>query len=76
METTLAAVLGGKIVRYPMSATFVVERKKGPKKTRFITHKSTISRALTRFHRAVDEKAGKVTLSAVHKGKFKKLATE
>ena len=76
METTLAAVLGGKIVRYPISATFVVERNKGPKKRRFLTHKDNISQALHKFHCAVDEGAGRVRLSAVHKGKLIKLHAE
>ena len=76
METTFAAVLGGKLVHYPMSATFVVERTRGPRKQRFLSHKPTISQALTRFHKAVDEKVGKVRLSYVHKGKVKKLVSE
>lgn len=68
------AQLGGKIVTYPMAATFVIERREGRRRYRQIAFKPDIHSALSKFHRS-EAPGCTVRMRSIYRGAYKTLVT-
>lgn len=69
----LAAIINGKKVSYPSSATFIIERARNNQSYGLLAHRDTIDRALGKFHSS-RLPGHRVRLSAVDKGRAIPLA--
>ena len=48
------AVLGGRVVSYPQSALFVIEKRKAHQPFSLVSTKDSIHSAITKFHRCAE----------------------
>jgi hypothetical protein len=72
---TLIAKIRGRVVEYPMHATFTIERRKGTQVYGLLASRETISSALKKYESS--KLAGHRTrLSAVTNGKITPLISE
>lgn len=69
------ALVAGRVISYPQSATFTIEQRTGNKPYSLLATKATFESALAKFHRAF--KPSTITrLSYTEGGRFKTLITE